>query len=1052
MKNIRNNFLLISFLLLGIFSLHAQTGKKIQGTVKDQSGEALIGVNVVIVESGTDKHGTITDTNGAFSLTIDNPAASLRFSYLGYLTQVHPVAGNEYFNIVLKEEISELQEIVVVGYGTQKKETVTGAVSSISSDQLTTSTNSNLQQNIAGKLTGVKVITNSSEPGAFKSHVDIRGMGEPLVVIDGVASDFATFNRLSSSEVESVTALKDAAASVYGMRAGNGVLLVTTKTGSKSEEKATIEYQGTYGWSHPVGMPKKMNAYDWAMMINEVSENRYSNPKSVYSDEELATFKAAPNYDLYDAFVKDFTPQTTHTINISGSVGSKDQFKYFTSGSYYHEDGMFKSGSMNYERFNFRTNVTGDLGKGISTNVNVGYITDTKNSSFQDTWNLIKWLWFTPPVNPETGDPLTDVYVDGDPNYPLYMGAELNPVVNSDTDNGGGYKKNKSDRFLLQASINWDVPFVKGLSFKVMYNYKKTNLLYKSWQPKYSLYYKKNDEIIEKSDFVSNTTLVQNLDWMSENGLQASAQYSNKFGNHSVNGLLLLERSEYRAQYMGAQRYFPMEFIDELPAGDADKSQIIGATYPTHMRRQGLVGRVNYDYAGKYLAEFSFRRDGSSKYLGDNVWGFFPGGLIGWRISEENFIKNTEFLSFVNNLKIRASYGLTGDDSGGNYQWASGYDYPGGVYYFGDDKSVGVNDRGAVNLDFTWLINTFKNVGVDWDFWNGMLGGSFEVFQRDRDGLPAKRNLTIPHVAGISLPDENLNSDRTSGWELTLTHNNKINDFRYGVRGNMVFSKRKSLDVERSPSTSSYRNWRENSEDRNQGIWWLMEWGGVITPGTDISSLPIEEGTYQNSLYGVGDFYHLDLNGDGYVNGEDVMPLRTTGYPKIQYGLTLEASWKGIDVNLHFMGAGKKYVMYEEFLKMPYAFSGTAGALDFHKDRWHQDENGNWIEGTYPRYRDINFGANYRNDTWRVKNAAYLKLKSAEIGYTLPAKWTKKAGIERLRVYVNGFNLLTFSKIKHMDPEYPGWNVDDPEYGDDTNWGYVYPTTQNYNMGISVTF
>lgn len=1022
-----------------------QQMKQIRGTVVDPKGEPLVGVSVQLKNvSGI---GTITDMNGAFSLAtnVENPV--LEFSYLGFKSQSVPVTGASPVHIILEEDIEQLDEVVVVGYGVQKKATLTGAISSVNAEQLSTSTNSNLQQNLAGKLAGVKIITNSSEPGALKSRIDLRGMGTPLIVIDGVTSNVETFSQLSGDEIENISVLKDASAAVYGMRAGNGVLLVTTKKGSSGKPK--FEYRGVYGFSHLLTMPKMMNAYDWADMINEITESRYSGARTTYSEEQMESFKGVPAFDLWSMFMKDYVPQTEHTISVSGSAGNDEAVQYFVTGSYLNEDGAYKSGSMNYQRYNFRSNVSAKLAYGLKANVNVGLIKADKKQPYQEAWNQIKWMWFVPPIHPQTGLPQTSIYANDNPEYPAYFGTELNPVINADSDNGGGFKKYEDHIWNIQGTLEWDAPFLKGLSARFMYNYNRKDRLYQSWNQEYTLYTYRNEEYIP-AVYASPTTMVQDVHWSSNNGIQASLNYVGSWNEHSINLLALFEQNQYQGQYQGAQRFYTMDFLPYLSAGDNDKTQVIGSSYPSLERRQGFVGRLNYDYAGKYLAEFAFRYDGSSKYKSSEQWGFFPSALIGWRISEETFFKKISALKFINNLKIRASYGITGDDGGAAYQWASGYNYPGSIYYFGDQKMMSVNDRGATNPYFTWYENKLSNLGLDINMWNGLLNVTAEVFKRKRSGLPARRNLTIPGTIGIGLPEENLNSDETKGWEINLTHSNKIGEVRYDVSGNFMYARTKRLYLERAESTSSYKNWRDNASYRYDNIWWCREWAGVIKPGTDISSLPNEEGAYQNSMLSIGDYYHTDLNGDGWVDGEDVAPLRTFGYPPIQYGLTLNVIWKSFDVNLHFMGAAKKYVLYNEFLKTPYAFTGQAGALDIHRDRWHQDEDGNWISGHYPRYSELQ--NNLHDDTKRIMNASYFRLKSAELGYTIPKELTKKLGLERLRIYANGFNLLTFTGLKYMDPEYPGWNVNNPESGDDTTWGYIYPISMNFNFGVNVTF
>lgn len=1021
----------------------------IRGIVTDQQGVPLIGVTVQL-DDKTKNVGTITDLNGRFTLLVDTSNPVIIFSYLGYKTQTITVANkNQEIKVLMEESAEILDEVVVVGYGTQKKATLTGAVVSIGADQLKTSTNSNIQQNLAGKLAGLKVITNSSEPGALKSRLDLRGMGEPLIVIDGVVNGIGTFSQLSSEEIESVSVLKDASAAVYGMRAGNGVLLLTTKKGGSDDGKPKIQYNGTYGWSHILNKPETMNAYDWATMINGITESRFSNPQTTYNPEQMEQFKAAPAFDVWDMFMNDYAPQTEHTVSVSGNVGQNDDVQYFMSGGWLNEEGAYKSGSMDYNRVNFRSNITAKIGYGLTANVNVGLINSKRNQPYQEAWNIIKWMWFVPPIHPETGLPQSDIYANGNPDYPAYLGTELNPLINSDTENGGGFRRNRDNIWNIQGSLQWEAPFLKGLVAKFMYNYNRNDGLYQSFNKEYTLYTYQNEQYIPHT-YASPSAMIQNVYWSSNKGYQASLNYTGKWNSHALNLLALFEQNQADDQYQGAQRFYTMDFLPHLAAGDNDKTQIIGANYPSMYRRQGLVGRINYDYSGKYLTEFAFRYDGSSKYGAGHRWGFFPSGLVGWRISEEKFFNNAQFLSFIDNLKLRASYGITGDDSGAAYQWASGYNYPGNIYYFGDEKVMSVVDRGATNANFTWYKNKLSNLGVDFDAWDGLFGFTAEYFTRVRTGLPATRNLTIPGVVGIGLPQENLNSDQTSGWEISLTHKSKINTVNLALTGNFMYARTKNLHVERAASTSSFRNWRENTSNRYNDLWWAPEWVGVVTPDMDIFSLPNEGGAYQNSMLSIGDYIHSDLNGDGIVDGEDILPFRNLGYPLIQYGLTIDLAWRGLDLNLHFMGAAKKYVVYNEFLRTPYAFAGQAGALEMHKDRWHKDENGNWVEGFFPRYSELSNNLTF--DTRRIMDAGYLRLKSVELGYTIPKKLTKKIGVENFRLYTNGFNLLTFTGLKYMDPEYPGWNVRDIQTGDDATWGYIYPITMNFNFGVNVTF
>ncbi|MET7001391.1 SusC/RagA family TonB-linked outer membrane protein [Chitinophaga defluvii] len=1044
--------LLFCWLTLFFASAHAQT-VTLSGKVADQQGTPLPGVNVMV--KGSSK-GVQTNEKGIYTIAVD-PGTRLVFSFLGYASQEIGTTGGQKLDVTLEEEGTSLNQVVVVGYGAQRKATLTGAVASIGNRQINTSTNSNLQQNLAGKLAGVKITTNSSEPGAFQSHINIRGLGAPLIVIDGVTSDMNTFNRLSAADIASVSVLKDASAAVYGVQAGNGVVLVTTRNGN-ADGKTRIQYQGSYGLTRLGKYPEAMNAYDWAQMINEVARSEYVPQPEPFSKEQLEKFRNTPGLNLMDAYMRDFAPQQNHQLNVSGNTGKNNDVTYFLSGALFNDQGNYRSGDLNYKRYNFRSNISAKLAHGLSVDVKAAYMADERNTPDQGAWNMMKQMWTTRPVNPMTGEVLTSLYANNNPLYPADLGGEFNPVVNTDKDNGGGYHKWNQYQVQAQAALNWEVPFVQGLKARAMYNYQRTNMEHKGLSPIYLLYTfnKATGEYKGRIPFGSVNRITQNHDYTSQTGYQASLDYERTFQRHHVKGLFLFEQIVSQAEGFAAARQLVLPSLDNLAAGEADKTQVIGAGYPTAYASQGLVGRLNYDFSDKYIVEFSFRYGGSSKYAAGNRWGLFPSAALGWRISEEKFFKNTSALSFVDNLKFRGSYGVLGDDRGAAYQWASGYVYPAGAYYFGATKVNGLTDRGAVNPLFTWYKDKMTNIGVDATFWKGLLGGSFDYFRRVRTGLPAKRVLTIPGVTGVGLPDENLNSDQTAGFDFEVNHTHHLGALRYSLSGNFVYSVSKTLHAERAPSRSSYDNWRSNPTNRMQGTWWTMQNEGFITPGTDIFSLPNEEGAYQNSMFTPGDYHHKDLNGDGYVDGNDIMPssdMVVTSAPLIQYGFTVDLSWKGIDVNLHFMGAGKKYVNFMEFLKTPYVFGGAAGSLAFHNDRWRQDENGNWIEGAMHRYRS-GFTPNERDDDRSIQNASYLRLKSAEIGYNLPAGLIKRVGLENARIYVNGFNLLTFTRLKHIDPENPGitnlnWGNGQ---GDDTTWGYIYPVTRNYNLGLSITF
>ena len=449
---------------------------------------------------------------------------------------------------------------------------------------------------------------------------------------------------------------------------------------------------------------------------------------------------------------------------------------------------------------------------------------------------------------------------------------------------------------------------------------------------------------------------------------------------------------------------------------------------------------MNYDYAGKYLIEGSFRYDGSSAFAKGHRWGFFPSVSIGWRISEESFIKNVDALSFVDNIKIRASYGKLGDDGAAKFNWAAGYIYPDNGYVFDNQLIPGIVNKGAVNPDLTWYTSDVYNLGLDFDLWKGMLSGTVELYQRNRNGLLATRVGTIPQTTGTSMPQENLNSDMTRGWEMSLSHTNRINDFRYTVSANLNIFRTKNKHVEQARAVNSFDNWKNNQNNRWNDIKWGHVLGGQIMSEDEVKYLVLHQGTSQMAQTGLGDYWHLDVDGDGWVSEwTDLVPIFTNNVPKVVYGFTVSAEYKGIDLNMVFNGAAKYAVSYEEFLRNPLVYGGSAGALEMWTDRWRQDDSGQWIAGKYPRARaEWSFLPNVWDDERRIRNASYLRLKNIEIGYSLPRMLLNKVRIQKLRVYANAYNLLTFSNIKELDPEMPEQ--------------YKYPMAMNFNFGVNLTF
>lgn len=1005
------------------------------GKVVDADGSPLVGVVVSI--DGTDE-ATTTDLDGNFSISYGQEA-SATFSLLGFKTLQSGLKPGTASVVVMQEDLLALDEVVVVGYGTQKRATLTGSVDAVGGDEVNIGFVSNTTNSLTGKLSGVRVIQTSSEPGAFQSSINIRGLGAPLVVIDGMISSMDVFQRMSPNEIENVSVLKDASAAIYGMQASNGVLLVTTRKGMNSDGKPVIDYNGSVGFSHLINLNEPMNAYEYAILRNEVRKYALNPEAPMYSDEQLETIKNTPGLDVYDAVMKKVNPTHSHSVGVSGSIGQKFVVRYNVVGSYLKEYGLYRSGDMSYDRYNIRSNITADMGAGFSATVNLAYMKDQKDAPWSS--EVYKYVWMVKPVD-DYGNVLTSLYADDEQTKFLTLNqGTRNPLQDTMSDQVG-YVKSQNKYFTGNLALNWDVPFVKGLSAKFQYSFEDKAMEQKIWVKKFSTF--KPDasgNLIETVVEGRSNLKHEHFSWFNDN-MQFSINYARQFGKHNIGILAVVEQQRYNTDpSYAALRYFQMDSLDELFAGSqSEEDQKVSATAPSKKVNRGYIARLNYDYAGKYLIEASFRYDGSSAFSSRYQWGFFPSVSAGWRLSEEGFIRNNPSLSFIDNLKIRASYGRLGDPGGAEFQWASGYNYPSGVYVFNDEAISGLVPKGYTNQALTWYTSDMYNLGFDFGFWNGMLGGSIEGYRRDRSGLLATRQGSLPATLGVSMPQENLNSDMTIGWELQLSHRHHFGDFRYGVTANFNMFRTMNKHVERAAPTNSFDNWRNNSNNRWSDINWGHIIGGQVTTVDGGRDLLNHQGTSQMALTGPGDYWHLDLNGDGYVDEwNDLAPVFTNSDPKVIFGFTINFEWKGIDFNAVFSGAGKYTVTYMEFLQNPLVFSGNGGALKLWTDRWHQDADGNWIAGKYPRYRnEWAYVPNVWTDSRQIKDATYLRLKNLEIGYSFPEKWMKKIRVQKLRVYASGYNLLTFSNVKELDPEMPSQ--------------YKYPMAMNFNFGINLTF
>lgn len=1020
-----------------------QNGRTIKGLVKDATGETVIGANVVI--KGT-TNGVITDIDGNFILSNVPDNAILQISYIGYLTQEIPVKNQNSFQIILKDDTQKLDEVVVVGYGTQKKVTLTGAVSSVNSDDIITTKNENAQNMLTGKIPGVRVMQKSSEPGSFNNNFDIRGMGNPLVVIDGVPRDNMT--RLDANDIETLTVLKDASAAIYGVRAANGVVLITTKKGKTGHVE--LEYSGNVGWQNPSGSVKSASAADWMTLKNERAMHNVNGGSLVYSLDEIEAYRNGTKQgtDWWSEVMRPLAPQTQHTISANGG---NEKTHYYMSAGYLYQESFLRSKSLDYDRFNVRSNITSKITDRLTVDLNMSGIMDQKDQPYENSDWIIRAMQRCPATQP--------VYANGNPEYLQYGWIEgTNPVAMMDADQVG-YKKYNNKWFQTSLQATYDIPYIEGLQAKGMFSYDYQIADNKLYKKAYNLY--EYDDATEKyaAKEINSPSTFRREHYTKQAWLyQVSLNYNRMFAEkHNVSGLLLLEGSRRDGDNFFAQRELALG-LDQLFAGNTENQE---GNMSTNYDREnpaardlykeanlGLVGKFGYDYMSKYLAEFSFRYDGSSKFGTGAQWGFFPAGSVGWRISEESFWKDSK-LSFISNAKIRASYGKMGDDNASNYQFVTGYTFPaggdnnrlpGGYVFDGKFVSSAAN-KGIANQYITWYIAKTLDLGIDLNAWNGLLGISADYFNRERTGLLAKRNLSLPAIVGAELPEENLNGDVARGFELEVSHYNRIGEFGYNLKGIFSYTRIKTTHEERSKAGNSYKNWRDNNNDRYQNIVWGYGDGGRYESYQDIANSDIYTG------YGTlpGDYKYQDWNGDGIISDLDKYPIAYENRPLINFSLNIGADWKGFDLNLLFQGAAMQYNRYIEQLREPMWGHDFSNALAYFMDRWHPadptanpyDPSTEWIPGTYAYTGTL-------ADEWssyNVHNSSYLRLKSAELGYTFPKQWLAKTGIKNLRLYVNGYNLFTIKGVEF-----------DPEHSGNDSWGNLYPLNRTFSVGVNVKF
>lgn len=1044
MRNLK--FLLSCFMLL--MSVVAFAQNQVTGHVADATGEPIIGANVTV--KGTTV-GTITDIDGNFTLEVGSTDGTLVVSFIGYKSAEAAIKGKSPINVILQEDTETLDEVVVVGYGTQNRKSLTGAISDVKSESLTRSVSTTTAGALSGKIAGISTRAKDARPGKGIS-LEIRNMGAPLYVIDGIpyggntgndwlvnseVSGNDVFNSLNIEDIESITVLKDASAAIYGLRASNGVVLVTTKKGKKNE-KVSINVNGYYGWQNLTRFPELANAEQYTRGLAEAAQNRGEDPNSVYTKEELAkwaagTEKGYKNYDYYDMIMRKNVPQ--YHVNASVTGGS-ERTNYYLSVAHTSQEAMMPD--FNYQRTNFQLN----LDTKITNRFTIGAQVSGRYEKTNDVGLPGGDGYYSAILAVFKMRPIDSPYANDNPNYIRNIDSYRNgynpAAFRRDI---AGYKDSMTRYANINAYAQYDFGF--GLTAKATFSYGYTNSRFDGYQYAYQIY-----TYDEASDTYNGTNAAGRWRLQIDRSvptryMQLQLNYNKQIKDHNISAVIGYEASDYD---WSKKTYGTEPSTDYLPLLQMDEINSFGDEW-SYEARAGWLARVNYDYAHKYLVELLARYDGSYLYAPSQRWGFFPGASIGWRISEENFFAPLK--SVVDDLKIRASIGQTGTESGVSlFGYLSGYNWNQGSAVLDGEYVTGLNQRGLPVTNLSWTKNTTKNIGFDLTMFGNRLTISADAFRKDITGVPAARyDVLLPSEVGYSLPNENLNKQAYVGTEAMATWTDHIGDFNYRVSGNITFSRYRNIESYKPRFSNSWDEYRNSSEDRWGGIYWGYQVIGQFQSEEEIKNYPVNLDGQGNTTLLPGDLIYKDVNNDGVINGMDERPI---GFPEgwapiLSFGGNIGLEWKGIDLNIDFSGGAMQGWRQNYELTNAYHNGGNSPAYLL-EDRWHRldlyDPESEWVPGRYPAIRNGEFAYNNKNSDFWLHNVHYLRISNLEIGYSLPTWMLKPIHAQKVRIYGSVSNLCSFDNVHQygIDPEITAAAA------------VVYPQQRTFLVGFNVTF
>ncbi len=1028
----------------------------VSGVVLDASNQPIVGA--FVVEKGT-SNGTSTGLDGDFTLRTKSGAV-LEVSCIGYVTRTITVSQDQRLEIILEDDTQMLDETIVVGYGVQKKSVVTASISKVDGDALNKVRASTVNDAIKGKVSGVQITQASGQPGSG-SQIKIRGIGsvnnsDPLYIVDGMPVD-GGIDYLNPNDIQSVEILKDAAsAAIYGARAANGVVLVTTRNGEKG--KASLTYNGSYGWQNPWRKKEVLNATEYMVIMNEARINDGGAP--LYSAAEIAA--AGKGTDWQDETFNYNAPIMQHQLSLSGGT---DKVTYFLSMGYFKQDGIVGGnyGKSNYDRLSIRSNNVyvpfeskerNFLNK-LTLTANIAYSNInstgiTTNSEFGSV--LGSAVGFNPsiPVFASEAEaarilaehPTAIVAADGRVySLPPTGYQELtNPVANLDTPSNTYYKTHK-----IVANFAAELDILPGLKFKTNFG---TDLAF--WRNRGYGFEQYKSSMNQTLTSWVNMGMNEGLRWQVENYFS----YNRQFGKHSIAAVLGQSAMSYSYIYVSGTDYNlketnpAMAYIDSAIGSTDDERTSGGTGGYDHQRLASYFFRFDYNFDERYMLEFTIRRDGSSRFGPGHKWATFPAVSAGWNMTNEHWFSDGR-PDWINQLKIRASWGRNGNENIGNFRYASLMD-TGQEYYFGigaapyGNMYSGASPAALANPTIRWEESEQVDVGFDARLFSDRLSFGYDFYNKRTKGMLMDK--PIPAYVGQGAPMSNLGDMRNWGHEFEISWQHHVGSFHYSISANASLLRNRLINLGNESGEAVYQsNGASGIGDYVKGsngmVWpyfYGMKTDGIFQNWAEVESYRDRDGNLMQPSAQPGDVRFVDVNGDGYVNDND-RTMIGKGMPDWTAGLTMSADWKGIDLTLFFQGSFGNDVF-------DYCMRGDIPAQNrpgWVLDRWIGEGTSNRI----PRMTNANPNQNWRSSDLWVKDGSFVRLKTAQLGYTFPAKWMKVVFIKNFRVYVAGENLLTFTKYEGFDPEMAsdGYTTIGVDRG-------IYPQSRTITLGASITF